>query len=52
MISDSISSPPASWQVSAAFDGSHGWFWRNRSDVPVTMTLRVKGAYSEIKRVI
>ena len=24
----------------AAFDGSHGWFWRNRSGAPVTITLR------------
>lgn len=38
--------------LTAAFDGSHGWFWRNRSNVTVTMTLRVRGEYSEIKRVI
>ena len=36
----------------AAFDGTHGWFWRNRSDETVTMTLRVRGGYFEIKRVI
>lgn len=36
----------------AAFDGSHGWFWRNRSEVSVTITLRTNGAYSEIKRVV
>jgi len=41
-----------SGELTAAFDGSHGWFWRNRSDVPVTMTLRVRGAYDEIKRVV
>jgi hypothetical protein len=41
-----------SGELTAAFDGSHGWFWRNRSNVPVTMTLRASGAYSEIKRVI
>lgn len=39
-------------EVEAAFDGTHGWFWRNRSDVTVTMTLRVRGDYTEIKRVI
>lgn len=39
-------------ELTAAFDGSHGWFWRNRSDVPVTITLRTNGAYSEIKRVV
>ena len=36
----------------AAFDGSHGWFWRNRSGAPVTLTLRTEGEYSEIKRVV
>ncbi|MDQ3078255.1 MAG: transmembrane anchor protein [Pseudomonadota bacterium] len=36
----------------AAFGGSHGWFWRNRSDGPVTVTLRTEGGYSEIKRVV
>ena len=36
----------------AEFDGSHGWFWRNRSDETVTMTLKTKGDYSEIKRVL
>lgn len=38
--------------LTAKFDGSHGWFWRNRSNATVTMTLRVKGAYEEIKRVV
>ena len=36
----------------AAFDGSHGWFWRNRSGGTVTVTLRTEGAYAEIKRVV
>ncbi|KEO86031.1 hypothetical protein EH30_09280 [Erythrobacter sp. JL475] len=36
----------------AAFDGSHGWFWRNRSGGTVTITLKTEGAYSEIKRVV
>jgi hypothetical protein len=26
--------------LEAAFDGNHGWFWRNRSDTDVTVTLR------------
>lgn len=39
-----------SGEVIAAFDGSHGWFWRNRSGAPVTLTLRTNGAYSELKR--
>lgn len=36
----------------AAFDGSHGWFWRNRSGGTVTVTLKTDGAYAEIKRVV
>lgn len=36
----------------AAFDGNHGWFWRNRSGGPVTITLRTDGPYTEIKRVV
>lgn len=36
-------------ELVAAFDGSHGWFWRNRTDGDVTITLRTKGEYSELK---
>lgn len=36
----------------AAFDGSHGWFWRNRSGAPMTVTLRTHGQYGELKRVL
>lgn len=39
-------------EIVAAFDGSHGWFWRNRSGGPVTLVLRTNGAYSTIKRVV
>lgn len=38
--------------LTAAFDGKHGWFWRNRGDAPVTVTLRVSGDYIDIKRVL
>lgn len=38
--------------LEAAFDGTHGWFWRNRSDATVTVTLKTAGAYTEIKRVV
>lgn len=41
-----------SGELTAAFDGSHGWFWRNRSNVPVTLILKTKGGYDELKRVI
>lgn len=36
--------------LTADYDGSHGWFFRNRGTKPVTIILRTKGAYSEIKR--
>jgi hypothetical protein len=34
----------------AAFDGTHGWFWRNRSAQDITVTLRTSGAYEAITR--
>ena len=34
----------------AAFDGSHGWFWRNRGSETVTVTLTTTGEYVELKR--
>jgi hypothetical protein len=36
----------------AAFDGIHGWYWRNRSGVEATITLKTKGSYSKIERVL
>jgi hypothetical protein len=36
--------------LEAAFDGSHGWFWRNRTKEPLTITIKTNGEYSEIKR--
>jgi hypothetical protein len=32
------------------FAGDHGWFWRNRDDADITVTLQLRGAYSEIVR--
>lgn len=40
-----------SGELEAAFDGSHGWFWRNRTSDDITITLKTNGAYSDIKRV-
>ena len=34
--------------LTAAFTGNHGWFWRNRTDAPVTMTLNVRGEYERL----
>jgi hypothetical protein len=36
----------------AVFDGKHGWFWRNRSDQPVTITLKTTGKYASIKKMM
>jgi hypothetical protein len=35
--------------LTAAFTGNHGWFWRNRDGQDVTVTLFVRGDYSEMK---
>lgn len=39
-------------QITAAFTGNHGWFWRNRGDEPISLTVRTNGTYSAIKRLI
>ena len=38
--------------LEAAFDGNHGWFWRNRTNSDVTVTLKANGDYIELKRVV
>jgi hypothetical protein len=35
----------------AAFDGNHGWFWRNRTSKTFTVTLKVNGEHTAIKHV-
>jgi hypothetical protein len=32
----------------AAFDGKHGWFWRNRTNETLTITLRTSGDVKEV----
>jgi hypothetical protein len=39
-------------EITAPFDGNHGWFWRNRSEGDVTVTLKTNGEYRNIKRVL
>jgi hypothetical protein len=41
--------PELAGELTAAFTGNHGWFWRNRSDAPVTVTLRTGGDYQELR---
>jgi len=36
--------------LEAAFDGSHGWFWRNRGADTVTVNLSVSGDYTDVKQ--
>ncbi|WP_370197184.1 hypothetical protein [Aurantimonas sp.] len=36
--------------IQAAFTGNHGWFWRNRGDAPVSLTLRTSGTYTAFER--
>jgi hypothetical protein len=36
-------------ELVAAFDGLHGWFWRNRTGATVTVTLRTEGAYQGVR---
>ena len=45
-------SPGERGDLVAAFDGTHGWYWRNRSEQAVTITLKTRGAYTAIKRVV
>lgn len=35
--------------LEAAFDGWHGWHWRNKTAEAVTVTLRTSGEYQDIK---
>lgn len=37
--------------LTAGYDGQHGWFWRNRGQAPVTVTVKVTGDYADLKRV-
>ena len=39
-----------SGELEAAFDGSHGWFWRNRTSSPMTIALKTTGQYTDIKQ--
>lgn len=41
-----------SGELTAPFDGDHGWFWRNRTTADVTVTLKTSGPYWTLKRVL
>ena len=40
--------PDQAGELVAAFTGNHGWFWRNRTNAPVTFTLRTRGDYARM----
>lgn len=35
----------ANGSLTAPFTGTHGWYWKNSTSAPVTVTLELKGAY-------
>ncbi|MCM8558582.1 transmembrane anchor protein [Pseudomonas shahriarae] len=37
-------------EFTAIFDGTHGWFWRNRSNNDVTISLKTTGDYLSVKQ--
>lgn len=39
-------------QLQAPFDGTHGWFFRNRGTSDVVVTLRTGGDYAELRKLI
>ncbi|MGY3571208.1 transmembrane anchor protein [Vibrio paucivorans] len=44
--------PNGEGELVAAFDGSHGWFFRNRNKNKVMVILKTSGEYAQIKRVL
>ena len=40
----------ASGSFTAAFEGKHGWYWLNRGDKPVVITVKVSGFQSALFR--
>jgi len=42
--------PAANGAFEAPFDGTHGWYWRNRGDETVTIVLQTNGFYDGISK--
>ena len=38
----------SSGSLTAIFEGSHGWYWKNNNNYPVNITLNVKGDYQRL----
>ena len=39
----------SSGKFRAPFDGTHGWYWRNRTDSPVTITVKATGQFEKFE---
>jgi hypothetical protein len=39
-------------ELIADFDGNHGWYWRNRTPKTITITIKTRGEYTGIKRLM
>jgi hypothetical protein len=44
------SSEKAEGELVAAFDGNHGWFWRNRTAEALELKVELEGPYTDIVR--
>lgn len=40
----------ASGTLTAPFEGTHGWYWKNNNPFPVTITLKANGDYQRLDR--
>lgn len=40
--------PSASGSFTAPFKGTHGWYWRNRADNPVTVHISMSGFFRDV----
>ena len=40
--------PAAEGDFTAPFDGTHGWYFRNKGDTPVTVTVKTVGFYKDL----
>lgn len=38
----------AQGNFTAPFTGTHGWYWRNKGDTPVTVTVKTTGFYKDL----
>ena len=40
----------AQGSFTAPFAGTHGWYWRNKGETPVTVTVKTTGFYKDLFR--